>query len=133
MTYFSRPSNTAHEHHETSRIWFDSIKADGWGISIETFLAAVRLLMNPKVMQGCELSATEALMVVRAEFSGKLAGKVVSGGEPEDAFIKKASGHKQVMDFYLVQTAANLGLHLATRDQGTPGCMEQSRFQSDLM
>ncbi|AHF90234.1 DNA-binding protein [Opitutaceae bacterium TAV5] len=121
--------NTAHEHHETSRAWLDGIKAEGWGVSVETFLAAVRLLMNPKVMQNCELPAAEALRVIRAEFTGKQAGRIVSGGEPEDAFLKKATGHKQVMDFYLVQTAMNHGARLATRDRGTLSAWNKVAFR----
>lgn len=38
-----------HPHHAVSRRWLDQIKPTGWGIASETYLAAVRLLMNPRV------------------------------------------------------------------------------------
>ena len=56
---------------------------------------------------------------LRAEFTGPRGGKIVNGGVPDDSFLRKAEGHKQIMDFYLVQTAAAHGVRLATRDQGT--------------
>ena len=34
-------------------------------------------------------------------------------------FLSKAKGHRQIMDFYLVQTAASHGAKLATLDGGT--------------
>lgn len=110
--------NTAHERHGACRKWLESIKEDGWGVAAETYLASVRLLMNSQVMKGHGLRTNDALRVVRAEFTGPRAGKIVFGGPPDDAFLKKAEGHKQVMDFYLVQTAAKHEVVLATRDNG---------------
>ena len=111
--------NTAHVHHASARAWLEKNRRDGWGVTVETFLGCVRLLMNPAVMKGYELSAKDALRVVRAEFRGASAGEIVNGGIPEDGFLSKAKGHRQIMDFYLVQTAASHGAKLATLDGGT--------------
>jgi len=111
--------NTAHERHSASRKWLESIKGDGWGVAVETYLADVRLLMNAQVMKGHTLRTVDALKVVRAEFTGPRAGKIVVGDSPDDQFLGRAEGHKQVMDFYLVQTAAKHKVPLATRDGGT--------------
>lgn len=110
--------NTAHDRHASSRKWLESVKADGWGVAVETYLAGVRLLMNSQVMQGHALRTPEALQAVGAEFSGARPGKIVTGGTPDPFFIGKAGGHKQIMDFYLVQTAAKFKVPLATRDGG---------------
>ena len=110
--------NTAHEKHTTARRWLDSSRREGWGVTVETFLACVRLLMNPAVMQGYHLPVREALRAVRAEFRGARAGAIVFGGIPVDGFLTKATGHKQVMDFYLVQAATVNGAKLATFDGG---------------
>jgi hypothetical protein len=75
--------------------------------------------MNPQVMKGHALRAPDALRAVRSEFTGPRAEEVVSGGPPDDSFLRKAEGHKQVRDFYLVQTAAAHKASLATRDGGS--------------
>ena len=111
--------NSAHDGHASSRKWLESIKDDGWGVSVETYLASVRLLMNAQVMKGHALRAADALKAVRAEFTGARAGTIVVGGTPDENFLSKAEGHKQVLDFYLVQTAAMHKVRLATRDGGT--------------
>lgn len=121
--------NTGHSHHRQSRKWLESIKADGWGVSVETYLAGVRLLMNGQVMQGHALGTTDALKAVRAEFMGSRAGKIVAGGPPEESFLRKAEGHKQVMDFYQVQTAALHHVPLATRDGGTLAAWPEHTFE----
>lgn len=108
--------NQAHENHESARAWLDAAKPDGWSVSVETFLAAVRLFMNPQVMKGSPLRVREALRIVRYELS---TGGIVMGGEPQDRYLTKAAGHRQVMDFYLVQVAEAHSLKLATFDGGT--------------
>jgi predicted nucleic acid-binding protein len=120
--------NRAHERHETSRRWLESVKGEGWGVAVETYLAAVRLLMNGQVMQGHPLGAADALKAVGAEFTGPRAGQVVMGGPPDDRFLSKAKGHKQVMDFYLVQTAAIHRVPLATRNGGTRAAWPEHTF-----
>lgn len=111
--------NANHIHHAAAHRWLESIRSEGWGVTVETFLAAVRLLMNPIVMHGHAISATKALRIVRAELSGGQPGRIVPGPDPEDRFLAKANGHKQVMDFYLVQIAAAHEARLATFDRGT--------------
>jgi hypothetical protein len=111
--------NSAHDKHRMSRRWLESIKADGWGVSTETFLACVRLLRNSQVMRGHALPAPDALRIVRAEFAGADAGEIVSAGLPNDSFLGRVRGHKQIRDFHLVQSAVQHKAKLATRDRGT--------------
>ena len=120
--------NTAHDRHELSRTWLESVKGEGWGVAVETYLAAIRLLMNAQVMQGHALKTMEAVKAVRSEFTGALAGRIVSGGPPDDTFLRKAVGHKQVMDFYLVQTATLHKVPLATRDRGILSAWPKQAF-----
>ena len=121
--------NAAHEHHRDSRRWLDEAKPAGWGAGLETFLAVVRLLMNPVVMRGFPLDAAEALATVRAELGGSCPGRLVPGGPPDDAFLRKAGGHKQIMDFYLIQTACAHHALLATRDRGTAAAWPEHTFR----
>ena len=109
-----------HVGHAASRAWLDSAKPSGWGLALETYLAAVRLLMNPAVMGSGALTAREALSAVEAEMAGEHRGKLItSTRKPDRAMIEKATGHRQVMDFWLVQIARDAGAKLATRDVGT--------------
>jgi hypothetical protein len=109
-----------HVNHALCRAWLDAAKPDGWGIATETYLAAVRLLMNPAVMGSGALTATEALHAVDTELSGHHRGRlIVSSKKPDPSILKKASGHRQIMDFWLVQIARDHGAKLATRDSGT--------------
>lgn len=56
-----------HVFHPIPRKWLDQAKPEGWGVAAETYLAAVRLLMNPVVMKSGHLSATRALEAVETE------------------------------------------------------------------
>ena len=38
--------NTAHVNHPGARAWLAKNRRDGWGVTIETFLAFVGLLIN---------------------------------------------------------------------------------------
>jgi len=106
-----------HEAHKTARRWLDAHKAKGWGIAGETFLAATRLLMNPAVMGSQVLTATEALDAIQTELAGKHPGKVILAPKAPDAhLLSKATGHRQIMDIWLVQIARDTGARLATRD-----------------
>lgn len=85
--------------HSLSRRWLDKVKPGVWGIASETYLAAVRLLMNPKVMGSGALSAAEALGAVETELSGPHPGLViVAPKHPARALLEKATGHRQIMD-----------------------------------
>jgi len=109
--------NTWHDQHAQTRAWLDAAKPTApWGASAETYLGAIRLLMNPKVMKGAHLDAGDAVKVTRREFSGPNAGKIVTGDEPDDALLRKAKGHKQIMDIYQIQVAAKHGAKLVTMD-----------------
>lgn len=108
-----------HPSHALSRRWLDKIKPAGWGIASETYLAAVRLLMNPKVMGSGALTATAALTAVETELSGPHPGRVVVAPKrPARALLEKATGHRQIMDTWLVQVARDTGYKLATHDTG---------------
>lgn len=107
-----------HEAHKTARRWLDAHKAKGWGIAGETFLAATRLLMNPAVMGSRALTAGEALDAIQTELGGKHPGKVVPAPKvPDRAMLSQATGHRQIMDIWLVQIARDTGARLATRDK----------------
>ena len=110
----------SHPNHARSRRWLDKVKSGGWGIAGETYLAAVRLLMNPKVMGSGALTSAGALTVVETELSGPLPGLVVvAPNQPDRALLEKATGHRQIMDTWLVQIARDTGCKLATHDTGT--------------
>lgn len=109
-----------HVSHSRARAWLDAAKPGGWGVAVETYLATVRLLMNPAVMRAATLTASQALDTVEAELGGRHPGQVViSPQRPERVFLEKASGHRQIMDFWLVQIARDCGAKLATGDAGT--------------
>lgn len=110
----------SHPSHALSRRWLDKVKPAGWGIASETYLAAVRLLMNPKVMGSGALTAAEALAAVETELAGPHPGTViVAPKRPARALLAKATGHRQIMDTWLVQIARDTGHTLATHDAGT--------------
>lgn len=106
-----------HVLHPRARAWLDAAKPDGWGIAAETYLAAVRLLMNPAVMGSGAFSAPDALAAVEAELAGPHPGRIVlARSKPRSDLIGRAEGHKQVMDLWLVQIARQAGCKLATHD-----------------
>jgi predicted nucleic acid-binding protein len=108
-----------HIHHSVSRRWLDRMKPSGWGIASETYLAAVRLLMNPKVMGSAVLPAVTAVKVVEVELSGPFPGRVVlAPSRPSRTLIASTVGHREVMDAWLVQIARETGHKLATHDKG---------------
>lgn len=108
-----------HEAHNLAREWLDSHKARGWGIAAETYLASMRLLMNPAVMGTGVLSAFDSLAAIEMELSGAHPGKVLLAiNKPDPAFLKEAAGHRQIMDIWLVQIARDHRCKLATRDGG---------------
>lgn len=109
-----------HVAHARTRAWLDAAKPGGWGVAVETYLATVRLLMNPAVLHAGALAAKQALDAVEAELSGRHPGRVViCAQKPERAILEKATGHRQIMDFWLVQIARDCGAKLATADTGT--------------
>lgn len=109
-----------HIDHRIARAWLDATKPLGWGIAVETYLAAVRLLMNPTVMASGRLNAADALTAVRTEIAGKHAARLVTHSIiPDEQMLSQAGGHRQIMDFWLVQLARESGARLATRDEGT--------------
>ncbi|HRG56285.1 MAG TPA: VapC toxin family PIN domain ribonuclease [Lacunisphaera sp.] len=108
-----------HSLHPAARRWLDRAKPEGWGVASETYLAAIRLLMNPVVMKSGHLSARQAIDAVETELAGPHPGRIVlARGKPDPARLKLATGHKQVMDFWLVQIAEEIGCQLATHDSG---------------
>lgn len=112
--------NQAHEAHRRCRSWLDRAKPEGWAIAVETHLAALRLLMNPSTMAQCPLTADQAFAVVEAERSGAYPARLVfASAPPSPAIVGKARGHKQIMDFWLVQLARENRMKLATMDAGT--------------
>lgn len=109
----------SHPSHLASRCWSDKIKPGGWGIASETYLAAVRLLMNPKSMGSGALTAPAALAAVETELAGLHPGFVIVAPQrPSRTLLEKATGHRQLMDTWLVQIARDTGHQLATHDNG---------------
>lgn len=109
----------SHPAHTRSRRWLDRAKPGGWGIACETYLAAIRLLMNPKVMGPGALNAKMAVLAVETELSGAHAGEIVLACRiPAAELLEKAAGHRQIMDIWLVQIARDSGCKLATLDAG---------------
>jgi predicted nucleic acid-binding protein len=110
---------TGHANHKISREWLDQAKPQGWAIATETFLGAMRLLMNPAVMGATPLTGAMAWSVVQMECAGPFpAEPIFATKNPDEQIFQQATGHKQVMDFWLIQLAREHQLKLATRDQG---------------
>lgn len=65
----------SHNFHAETRKWLDSEKASGWGIASETYLASIRLFMNPSIMGQNTLSISTAQCVVETELKGPYPGK----------------------------------------------------------
>ncbi|EIQ01928.1 putative nucleic acid-binding protein [Opitutaceae bacterium TAV1] len=107
-----------HEHHAPTRAWLDKVKGDGWGVAAESFVSTARLLMNRTVMKGFPLKAPEALRLLRSEMAGLHPGRIITDVSPSDRFLERAQGHKQMMDFFLVNVAVESGAKFATRDGG---------------
>jgi hypothetical protein len=111
---------TGHTGHAIARRGLDAAKPEGWGIAAETYLAAVRLLMNHAITGEGALTAGEALDAVAAELAGPHPGRIVLAREaPDRALLTTARGHRQIMDFGLVQLARQEGARLVTHDEGT--------------
>ncbi len=107
-----------HVAHRKARDWLDQIKSEGWGIALETHLAAMRLLMNPTILGRSAFNGKSALEIVDTELSGTHPGEVlIALGRPDPNLFHKATGHRQIMDFWLVQTARDNGYILITRDR----------------
>jgi hypothetical protein len=70
------------------------------------------------MMKGSPLKAPDAVDAVRRELAGPHPGRIIIGGTPDETLLKKAQGHRQIMDFYLAQVARDAGAKLATRDAG---------------
>ncbi len=106
-----------HVAHGNARRWLDRIKPEGWAIAIETQLAAMRLLMNPTILGRAVLKGESALVVVNTELAGPHSGEVLfAQNRPDPALFELATGHRQIMDFWLVQIARDHGYMLMTRD-----------------
>ncbi len=107
-----------HAGHRSARRWLDAHKPFGWGIAVETHLAAMRLLMNPAILGTAVLDGARALQVVATELRGPHPGRVLFSTElPDPAIFSRATGHRQIMDYWLVQVAHAHGARLATRDK----------------
>jgi predicted nucleic acid-binding protein len=108
------------QNHAVARVWLDTAKPAGWAIAIDTYLATVRLLMNKAVMLQYAHTAATAIAAIERELSGSHPGRVIhAAARPDPAILGRAIGHKQVMDFWLVQLARQERCKLATLDAGT--------------
>jgi len=108
-----------HANHRLARKWLDRAKPEGWGIAVETYLAALRLFLNPAVMGDDVLTAATAFDVIDAELSGPHPGQIVTHSAiPQRKFMESSTGHRQIMDCWLIQLAESVGAKLATCDRG---------------
>ena len=109
----------AHVDHQRCRTWLDAAKVreGGWHLSAEVFLGALRLMLNPASTSQRPLRIADGLRLLRREMAGLRLGSLLPSVEPDDAFLSRAQGHRQVMDFYQVQLAAAHGVKFATRDR----------------
>ncbi|MDR1011604.1 MAG: VapC toxin family PIN domain ribonuclease [Opitutaceae bacterium] len=108
-----------HAAHAPARAWLDKIKRQGWGIPVETYLGAMRLLMNPVVMGDNVHGAAQAMDAIDAELGGAHPGRIIFATQkPSRSLPGKAQGHKQVMDLWLIQIAQQERCKLATSDAG---------------
>lgn len=118
-----------HVAHPRAREWLDQNKQEGWAIAMETYLATMRLLMNPAILGKHIFNGKLALQVVETELAGKYPGHVLlAKGRPDPGIFNLAVGHRQLMDFWLVQTARDHGYALVTRDQALHRTWPQFSF-----
>jgi len=109
-----------HSEHKNARTWFNKNKLQGWGISMETYLDTMRLLMNPVVMGSNIFNIVQAIDAIEAILGGEHQGRIVFATQkPNRSLFAKAQGHKQVMDIWQVQIARRENCKLATSDTGT--------------
>jgi len=107
-----------HVAHDAARSWLDANKPNGWAIAMETYLASLRLLMNPTILGRGILNGKLARRVVETELAGAHRGEILIGCErPRADLFDRVTGHRQVMDFWLIQTAQAHGYTLVTRDK----------------
>lgn len=107
-----------HVAHVDARGWLDANKPTGWAIAMETYVAAMRLLMNPTILGRGILDGGLARRAVDTELAGEHPGRIlISGERPKGEIFDRATGHRQVMDFWLIQTARAHGHTLVTRDK----------------
>lgn len=106
-----------HVLHDVARRWLDAAKPAGWGVAAETYLAAIRLLMNPAVMKSGQMPVGDAIEVVETELAGPHPGRVIMARKrPDLSMLRQVQGHRQVMDSWLAQIAKEQGCRLATND-----------------
>lgn len=107
-----------HVAHIDARAWLDANKPVGWAIAMETYLAAMRLLMNPTILGRGILDGAMARRAVETELMGKYPGRIlIEDKRPIGEIFDRATGHRQIMDCWLMQTARAHGHTLVTRDK----------------
>ena len=108
-----------HPDHKNARAWLDKNRQQGWGITAETYLGTMRLLMNPAFMGSKTRDVTQAIDIVETALGGEHPGRIIFATQkPSRALFAKAQGHKQVMDIWQVQLAKQEHCKLATSDTG---------------
>ena len=110
-----------HEHHATTRQWFDSASAPIRFCRV-TQMAFLRLLTNPRVMGEDVLSPAEAIAVYRQLLSDERVGFEPEPPNIENAWISLmslsvASGSTWT-DAYLAAFAVEADFRLISFDQG---------------
>jgi len=108
-----------HSEHKNARSWLDKNRQQGWGITAETYLGTMRLLMNPAFMGGNTRNIAQAIDAIESALVDEHPGRIVFATQkPSRVLFAKAQGHKQVMDIWQVQLARQERCKLATSDTG---------------
>lgn len=84
----------AHLEHQRCRAWIDAVKMreGGWHVSAETFLGALRLMLNPASTSQCPLRIEDALRTLRLEMAGVRRGSLLPSVEPMTFFCRGRAG-----------------------------------------
>jgi uncharacterized protein len=108
----------AHEHHDAAQHWFQSHQSSGFATCPFTQAGLVRILSNPAAVSGAVSPMAAARLLERVM---ALPGHVFW---PDDLIVSKLilarsgiTGHRQIMDAYLIEMARTHGGILATLDR----------------
>jgi toxin-antitoxin system PIN domain toxin len=110
-----------HRHHQIAAAWFSSLQGGRVYFCRITQMAMLRLLTNPKVVDGQPLTPSEAWILYRALLADPKVGFLPdqTGLEPlwEQLLVHRRSGSDWT-DAYLAALAQTGQLHFVTFDAG---------------
>lgn len=105
-----------HQFHPAAHGWFRGHSRGGWATCATTELSFVRLSSNPAYTEGA-VSPSEAADLLKrmCALAGHSFWKSPAAREPE--IYRRAIGHQQVMDAWLVEAARQYAGKLVTFDR----------------